>query len=62
MCNIVLKWNEVTFRRYGKCLEEMAVSDCRLLGEFFVNYVQVGRGSNTCKLEGVEYTNPKLNP
>jgi hypothetical protein len=34
-CNVVLKWNEVTFRRYFRILDELDRSQSSLLSVFF---------------------------
>lgn len=56
-CNVVLKWNEVTFRRYFKILEELDHSQSPLLGIFFQPHPP-SAGKYTRKLD---YENKKLN-
>lgn len=56
-CNVVLKWNEVTFRRYFKILEEMDQSQSPLLNIFF----QLHPPSSSHYSNKFDYENKKLN-
>jgi ATP-dependent RNA/DNA helicase IGHMBP2 len=58
-CNIILKWNEVTYRRYFSILREMETSDSNLIDEFFPLYVDEKNFNRGKKAE--EYVNPKIN-
>jgi superfamily I DNA and/or RNA helicase len=56
-CNVVLKWNEVTFRRYFRVLDELDQSQSPLLDIFFQSYPP-SSGNYTQKMD---YESKKLN-
>lgn len=57
VCNVVLKWNEVTFRRYFKVMDELEQSQSPLLSVFFQPHPPPA-GRYTRKMD---YQNEKLN-
>lgn len=55
-CNVVLKWNEVTFRRYYAVLNDLEKSDSLLLKELFQTQIHPAH-----KRRAIEYNNKSLN-